>query len=618
MKRPLLTAIFFALVLAALALILPPFHVYGQTTVPHVGITARAATTQHIAPLLAGANLAFTVNNAPSATRSAVVSLYGPDGKLIKSILQGRQPYEWPGRDKAAPTLPPGSYRAEIALCADAAGSKVLVIVKVQLAIDAPAPRPSTAPATKPATNPVGPPINPVITRTLKGANRPLFIVRSELDPPAGTVLNVFDWGDGSPTVKGGPQAHVYNNAGTYNAGVTYLDKTGKALAIQPIRVLVPEDTRPVVMVDTWEQLKAEANKPEQQVFTRPAEMVYKGDVNVATSSFVNAMPTRFDWQARDAKGKIAVAPFFKGNSDSVVLGGVYQCTARASALGQDQKPYLYKSVGNSAFIGGIAGEGIWYGLNANNHPDRVLLEHAGTDSATAIAGYFAWIEASNIVVNFCRVPNVTNEHVLRVGEGSHDITVYGNRFSNIDRHAMNPSDIAKSTICIHAPHGDHVWVVDNDCGLGPPASTQPVYGGPMGIGPLPGLDGATKAGAPNAMLTDTVVWGNTIYSDSTGGLIIDHGTERLLVANNHIVTRRTPAVLIEPIETTVWDALTRKVATALTLPQNRRSFYRSDTNDYRHVQDVEITADNVLKREDGGKVISIGAGATNITVPGR
>jgi hypothetical protein len=617
MKRPLLTAIFFALLLAALALILPPFHAYGQTAVPHVGITARAATTQHIAPLLAGANLAFTVNNAPSATRSPPSSrLYGPDGKLIKSILQGQQPYEWPGRDKPAPTLPPGSYRAEIALCSDAAGSKVvLAIVKVQLAID----KPSTAARdASPRQSAVEIPIYPAITRALKGPNRPLFIVRSELDDPAGTVIRVYDWGDGSPTVKGGPQAHVYNSAGTYNAGVTYLDKTGKELAVQPIRVIVPDDNRPVVFVDTWEQLKAAANKPEQQVFTRPAEMVFKGDVNVATNTFVNAMPTRFDWQARGSDGQIATAPFFKGYDGSVVLGGVYQCTARASALGQDRKPYIYKSFGGSAFVGGVAGEGIWYGLNANNHPDRVLIDHAGTKSLTAISGYFAWIEASNVVVNDCYVPNVTNEHVLRMGDGSHDNTVYGCRFSNIDRHTQNPSDIAKSTICVHSPHGGHNYVIDNDLGFGIDDLSPPVYGGPLGVGPLPGLDGVLKPDAPHSLVTDTVVWGNRIYSSDKGALIVDPGTVGLLIAHNSITTTKTPVILIQPIDTTVWDALTRKVATALTLPQNRRSFYRSDTNDYRHVQDVEITADNVLKREDGGKVISIGAGAANITVPGR
>jgi hypothetical protein len=611
MKRPLLTAILFALVLAALALILPPFHVYGQT-VPHVGITARAATTQHVAVPI-GSNLAFTVANAPAGTRSAVVSLYGLDGKLIGSILQGQQPYEWPGRNKPAPALALGSYRAEIALCSDTAGKVVLSVVKVQLAIDKTVRPPATLPATRPEI-----PIYPAITRALKGPNRPLFIVRSELDDPAGTIIRVYEWGDGSPTVKGGTQAHVYNNAGTYNGGVTYLDKTGKALAVQPIKVIVPDDNRPVVFVDTWEQLKAAANKPEQQVFTRPAEMVFKGDVNVATNTFVNAMPTRFDWQARGSDGQIATAPFFKGYDGSVVLGGVYRCTARASALGQDRKPYIYKSFGGSAFVGGVAGEGIWYGLNANNHPDRVLIDHAGTKSLTAISGYFAWIEASNVVVNGCYVPNVTNEHVLRMGDGSHDNTVYGCRFSNIDRHTQNPSDIAKSTVCVHSPHGGHNYVIDNDLGFGIDDLSPPVYGGPLGVGPLPGLDGVLKPDAPHSLVTDTVVWGNRIYSSDKGALIIDPGTERLLVAHNSITTKKTPPILIQPIDTTVWDALTRKVATALTLPQNRRSFYRSDTNDYRHVQDVEITADNVLKREDGGKVISIGAGATNITVPGR
>jgi hypothetical protein len=158
----------------------------------------------------------------------------------------------------------------------------------------------------------------------------------------------------------------------------------------------------------------------------------------------------------------------------------------------------------------------VGYAINGNRHPEGLLVQDNVAPDPTSLKSYFAWVEGRDHVYLGNRVANVKG-HVLRIA-GADRVNIAYNDFKN------PVEDTIRGTLTIH--QGTYAYVAENK-----------LTGGKVTVGPL---DENGYAGEE----FDWAVFENNTIAD--GPLIVEHGTDRVMVRNNVFDADSSFAIEIE------------------------------------------------------------------------
>jgi hypothetical protein len=164
--------------------------------------------------------------------------------------------------------------------------------------------------------------------------------------------------------------------------------------------------------------------------------------------------------------------------------------------------------------------------VNCERKPLSVLIAANLAQNEESLSAYLVWLAGTNIAVHGNWIPNSTREHVCR-GAGWRNVAVCRNYFGNPDRTAIDPYDIAKTTINLQAGECAYVW--QNKCE------------GVASVGPLGKANGKPAERTRGVMCDD-----NALHGFAQAGLEVQHGAIGVCVRQNAIRSDKYYALNIE------------------------------------------------------------------------
>lgn len=197
-------------------------------------------------------------------------------------------------------------------------------------------------------------------------------------------------------------------------------------------------------------------------------------------------------------------------SAEHTTVKGLTFDTIYSSASNQQDMPVGVKASGRNLTILDSVFYDVGFALQGSTSLTGALVQDNDAPSSSGLKGYFAWATGTDHVYLGNRAVNA-GEHVLRTGGesdgGMQRLLVAYNNFSNPVESAI------KGTLTLHA--GQYYYIANNNLSQGK-----------VTFGPLGESDGLNRK-------SDRFRWGvfenNTVNSE----MIIEHGTERLMMRNN-------------------------------------------------------------------------------------
>lgn len=392
-----------------------------------------------------------------------------------------------------------------------------------------------------------------------------------------GTPLTAkYAWDFGDPkgrfnTYEGFNAAHVYTTAGTYTVRLTVTDETGRSASTSRV-VSVTADTRKKVFVSRSGSDANDGSSESRAVATPQRALQVAG-------SNVTVLLRRGDmWDMTGAMSvsgsNVVVGAYGSGNAPvlrraSSTLGELIavQSTARdvsVQDLAFDSNTPTdrekngaargVKVIGTNVVVRNCLFTNVSDAVNGEQSPRGVLLQDNVAPTDTSVRSYFSWVQGSDWVFLGNTAPNSTREHIVRVG-GADRINAQFNTFANKDlTTAGDTRDIAKGIFTLQV--GSYMFVANND-----------MKWGPVGVGPLGGVDGAKTPSASTSMV---VYKSNVLYGASAN---VSPGARDVLFVDNVITSNGGSVFNVTPTD------LTRDSAGALIYPLRNLSNITFDQN---------------------------------------
>lgn len=369
----------------------------------------------------------------------------------------------------------------------------------------------------------------------------------------SGTPLTAkYQWNFGDPngqynSYDGFNAAHVYSQPGNYVIGLTVTDDAGRA-AKSTLNVTVLPDTRKVIYVSASGSDSNDGLSSGKPVAT-PARAVAlagsnseillkRGDswnlTSAITISGANVVLGAYGSGAAPLlrRGNNTLMDLVNVTGNTVTVQNLAFDSNTPANLEKDGAARAVKAAGVNIVVRDNTFINVSDGVNGEAQPKQVLVQNNTTSSITSVRAYFSWVQGTDWVFLGNYAENSTREHIVRVG-GADRVNAEYNNFSNQDRSWLGDSrDIGKGVFTIQV--GSYVNIGYNN-----------VSWGPVGVGPLGGVDGVNT---PNARAQWVVFRGNVIYGATMN---ISPGSEHVMIQDNVITSNGGIGVNITPTDLT-------------------------------------------------------------------
>jgi hypothetical protein len=343
----------------------------------------------------------------------------------------------------------------------------------------------------------------------------------------SGTLIApiTFDFGDPSAAfnnVKGLNASHLYDKPGTYTVSVggviqtvTVLPDTRKRFYISTSATTGDGSTpdAPMTLSRALDLLRANPSNTTLlfkcvDVFSPAPSVTITGSNIHVTSYGSGPLPVMVSVNGGGGFSTAITA------SQTVIENLDFQ-TSTPTNLNDDGAGVALQPGGRDCAIRDCLLTGVSTFVNCNMLPTGVLIMNNTAPTVTSMRAYLCWGQGTDLSIFGNNVPNVTREHVIRIG-GAHRVNVFGNTLANLDRTSQDSQDIAKGVIVLQK--GDFMCAINNA-----------VSASGIGTGPLGGADGTHD---PDARAQNSWIEGNTV----TGSIIaINPGVEGVMVFGNTI-----------------------------------------------------------------------------------
>lgn len=371
----------------------------------------------------------------------------------------------------------------------------------------------------------------------------------------AGTALTAkYQWNFGDPSSSynsydGFNAAHVYTAPGNYVIGLLVTDEAGKS-SKTTLNITVIPSTRRVIYVSKAGNDANNGSSTTSAVAT-PARalqlagnnaeiLLRRGDTWDLTSAVsvngtnvvIGAYGTGNAPVLRQASTSLMDLISISGTSSIVTIQDLAFDSATPTNLEKNGAARAVKAAGSNIVVKGCTFINVSDGVNGESQPKAVLVQDNKTASITSVRAYFSWVQGSDWVFLGNYAENSTREHIIRVG-GADRVNAEYNNFSNQDRSWLgDPKDIGKGVFTLQV--GSYINIGYNN-----------VNWGPVGVGPLGGVDGVNT---PDARTKWVVFRGNVIYGATMN---ISPGSENVMVEDNVITSNGNIGINITPTDLT-------------------------------------------------------------------
>jgi hypothetical protein len=353
-----------------------------------------------------------------------------------------------------------------------------------------------------------------------------------------GDVLHdTIKWDFGDPgsaydDLIGFNAAHAYAKPGAYTITLTITAPNGQS-GSATAKVTVSTDTRQTIYVSTGGNDKnngLSSSAPIKsitrlnQLLTNDTRVLFQSGDTFDTSTFIDdanfhdvyfgaygsgAQPVIMWTGAKTSGGLIYSAVKAVGLTiQGLTFNSIYANNGDVGTL-----PDAIHPAGSEIAVLGCTFYNVQYDVDLNTTPTNVLIQGNSSPSMTALNGYFAWVQGSDIAIVGNTVANSVGESDIRLSgadiAGANLVLVADNTLGNT----------LKSSINIQV--GTYAYVYGND-----------ITSGPMGVGPVYNTLPASVA-APESTFEYCVFDSNTIYST----ILVQPNAIYTLARNNLIYT---------------------------------------------------------------------------------
>jgi hypothetical protein len=378
----------------------------------------------------------------------------------------------------------------------------------------------------------------------------------------AGTVIDAdYNWNFGDAgsaynTLVGFDAAHQYSRPGNYTVTLQVTDSSGQtSTATAQVTVESASSLTPIYISESGNDSNTGAGPGQAiQSITRLNNLLasnsivyfesggtYYLNAGINTSHFSNVEITSYGSGAQPIlmyngpyqQGAMVSVP---SGSDGILVNGLTFDSIYKDNFDQHPLPFGVQLQGNNITVTNCTFYNVDYDFDMSLSPTNVLVQNNTSPSTTALNGYFAWVQGSDIDIIGNTVANSDDQHIIRVaGSGAVRTLIEDNTLNN---------DV-KGSIVLQV--GSYAYVYGNV-----------VAHGTIGVGPVEEsgylaadasfsyavLDSNITHDAidfqPNAF--HTMAKNNVLFSDGTGGFIVNSTdgswiVKDLYLQNNTVVS---------------------------------------------------------------------------------
>jgi regulation of enolase protein 1 (concanavalin A-like superfamily) len=354
-------------------------------------------------------------------------------------------------------------------------------------------------------------------------------------DGSAITTNYTWNFGDSSGAynvLSGYNASHVYNSPGTYTLSLTLTNDLHKTSTVSTT-VTIAADTRKVIYVDssagndsnsglTPSTAVQSAIRADALLGNNTEVLFKRGETFTLTQAFET--PYTNVLVGAYGSGALPVLSFTGNVTNDVVLDTstndlsiavTFEDLSITSPSSVTNLPMAIMARASDEGVIGCVFNHVMYAVNANGGALGLLVQDCSSPSTTGLWGYFVWDQSTDVSVLGNYVAGIGGEHVFRSEQGSGEMNIAYNNFTNND---------GKGDIEIH--WGSFAWVDHNTCN-----------GGDVRVGPL-GLWGESAS----SNTTDAVIEDNTIQNGST--VEVQPGSHDISIRSNYISTSDSIALI--------------------------------------------------------------------------
>jgi PKD repeat protein len=371
----------------------------------------------------------------------------------------------------------------------------------------------------------------------------------------SGTALTakyVWDFGDPAGkynTYDGFNAAHVFSAAGAYTVTLTVTD-AGGTVAKTTLSVNVAADNRRRVYVSAAGSDANDGSSDGRAVATLGRALAIAGSnvdvllragdtwnltgaMNVSGQNvYIGSYGSGAQPTLRQASTSLGDLILLQSSARNVMVEGINFDCATPTNLEKGGAARAVKAAGTNIVVRGCTFTNVADAVNGEQSPSGVLVQDNTAPTVTSVRAYFDWVQGADWVILGNTAPNSTREHIIRVGGADH-VNAQFNQFSNQDRTAQGDSkDIAKGVFTLQV--GTYINIENNN-----------MWWGPVGVGPLGGVDGVKT---PDAKTSWVVFRSNVLYGASMN---VSPGCEHVLFQDNVVTSNGGVVFNVVPLDTT-------------------------------------------------------------------